>query len=405
MPKQYRQHFFAKLFCTLVGLLISFLPFSCLAMEFSGTAAVEGRLFLHSPQFAGQRSQDGSLAVSAELYHEFTNGSSLIMTPFARLDSADQERTHADLRELNYLHVGDKWEVRLGLGKVFWGACEFVHLVDIINQTDLVESLDGEDKIGQPLGHLSLVRDWGVVDAFYLPYFRERTFAGVHGRLRSSLVVDTDHPLYESGREERHQDVALRYSRSLGSLDVGLSTFQGTSREPFLLPALNKNGDPVLLPFYEQINQTAVDLQGVFGSWLVKAEALYRTGYGRDFFAATGGFEYTLVGIYDSAMDLGLIGEYVFDDREHDRATLFNNDLMAGLRLAFNDAASSQILLGLVQDLEYSSRLLTVEAGRRLHENVRLNLEVALFMDGATGSVDNALGDDDFIKLELLAYF
>jgi hypothetical protein len=405
MSDHLRHHFFAPLAGALAGLLILFSPLSCSAMEFSGSAAAEGRLFVHSPQFAGQRSHDGSLAVSVELYHAFTNGSSLIMTPFARLDSADQERSHADLRELNYLHAGDNWEVRLGLGKVFWGACEFVHLVDIINQTDLIESLDGEEKLGQPMAHLSLVRGWGILDVFLLPYFRERTFAGVHGRLRSPLVVDTGHPRYESGSEELHQDVALRYSRSLGSLDIGLSSFQGTSREPFLIPALNKNGDPVLLPFYEQINQTAVDLQGVLGSWLVKAEAFYRTGYGRSFFATTFGFEYTLLGIYDSEMDLGLIGEYVFDDREHDRATLFNNDLMAGLRLAFNDAASSQILLGLVQDLEHSSRLFTVEAGRRIYENVRVNLEIALFMDGALGSVDNALGDDDFIKLELLSYF
>jgi hypothetical protein len=61
--------------------------------------------------------------------------------------------------------------------------------------------------------------------------------------------------------------------------------------------------------------------------------------------------------------------------------------------------------LGLVQDLEHSSRLFTVEAGRRIYENVRVNLEIALFMDGALGSVDNALGDDEFIKLELLSYF
>ncbi len=405
MVTLHRNGFLAPPVLGLMGLITLFSPFPCLALELSGSAMVEGRLFLHGPQFAGQRSQGGSLAVNAELYHGFEDGSSLILSPFARLDSADRERSHLDLRELNYLHVRDSWELRLGLGKVFWGACEFVHLVDIINQTDLVESLDGEEKLGQPMAHLSLVRDWGVIDAFLLPYFRERTFAGVKGRLRPSLVVDTDHPLYESGSEERHQDVALRYSHSLGDIDFGLSFFKGTSREPFLIASLDKGGNPVLRPYYEQINQTSLDLQGVFGSWLVKAEALYRTGYGRGFVATTLGFEYTLVGIFDSGLDLGLIGEYVFDDRQQDRAGLFNNDLMAGMRLAFNDAASSEILLGVIQDLDHGSRLLTVEAGRRLSDFSRLNLEAAFFMDGATGSVDNALGDDDFVKLELVYYF
>lgn len=398
-------NFFAFLICPLVWGLTLFSPLSCLALELSGSTTMEGHLFVDSPQFSGQRRQSCSWALNSELYHGFASGSSLTISPFVRVDSADQERSHADLREANYLHVGDRWELRLGMGKVFWGACEFVHLVDIINQTDLVEALDGEEKLGQPMVHLSLVRDWGVVDTFLLPYFRERTFAGVKGRLRTALVVDTDHPVYESGSEEWHQDVALRYSQSMGDVDFGLSFFQGTSREPFLIPGLDKDGNPVLLPSYEQVSQAALDLQGVFGSWLVKAEAFYRSGYGRSFAATTLGFEYTLVGIFDSGLDLGFLGEYVFDDRQQDRAGLFNNDIMAGMRLVLNDAASSDILFGVVQDLEQSSRFLTVEAARRLNDQFLLTLEAAFFMDGKTNAVDSFLADDDFIKIEFAYYF
>ena len=63
----------------------------------------------------------------------------------ARLDSADSSRSHFDLRELNYLWLGDAGELSVGIGKVFWGVAEFVHLVDIINQTDLVENIDEEE--------------------------------------------------------------------------------------------------------------------------------------------------------------------------------------------------------------------------------------------------------------------
>ena len=65
-----------------------------------------------------------------------------------------------DIRELNYLLFGETWEVRLGVDKVFWGTTEFVHLVDIVNQTDLVEDVDGEDKLGQPTVNLSVPSDW-----------------------------------------------------------------------------------------------------------------------------------------------------------------------------------------------------------------------------------------------------
>ena len=58
-----------------------------------------------------------------------------------------------------------------------------------------------------------------VVSAYLLPYFRERTFAGVDGRLRSPLPVATDNAQYESSDEENHVDFALRYSHYLGSFD------------------------------------------------------------------------------------------------------------------------------------------------------------------------------------------
>lgn len=376
-----------------------------LAMEVSGSLAAEGRLFGHTPQFAEQRSQGASVALDGEFYHRLADGSSFIIAAFGRLDSADRERSHVDLREANYLHLGEDWELRLGLGKVFWGACEFVHLVDIINQTDLVEALDGEEKLGQPMAQLSLVRDWGVIDLFWLPAFRERTFAGQKGRLRSELVVDVDHPLYESGSEEFHQDMALRYSHWLGPLDFGLSWFRGTSREPFFRPGLDRRGQPLLRPFYEQITQTGLDLQGVAGAWLFKGEAFYRTGFGRDFAAATCGFEYTFYALFENRLGLGIIGEYVFDDRQEGRQVLFDNDLMVGLRLAFSNAASSEILLGLVQDLDHSARLLTMEAGHRLNSSWRVDVEAALFMEAAPSQVDRALAEDDFVKIELVYYF
>ncbi len=78
---------------------------------------------------------------------------------------------------------------QVGLSKVFWGAAEFVHLADIINQTDGVEGFDGEEKLGQPMLRLSLFLDRGTVNAFILPWFRERTFPGKKDRLRTPLVI------------------------------------------------------------------------------------------------------------------------------------------------------------------------------------------------------------------------
>ncbi len=379
---------------------------SLTAQEFSGSLTTEGRFFFQNPLHQEQRDHNGSLAILPEYYHAFADSSSITIAPFLRLDTADSKRNSFDIRELSYLTFTDTWELQIGISKVFWGVTEFVHLVDIINQSDQAESMDGEEKLGQPMVHLSLLREWGVVELFALPYFRQRTFPGINGRLRSSLLIDQDHPLYESRAEEHHLDMAIRYSHTIGNLDFGLSHFQGTNREPTLLPELNKQGQIILTPYYEQISQTGIDLQLISGEWLLKLESTYRTGQGElNFWAATGGIEYTITGVADTNMDLGIIAEYVYDDRSEQATTIFNNDLMAGFRLAVNNAASSEILAGFMTDLDTASQIVTVEASHRLNDNLKAILEVGIFSNIPEDDLLFSIRDDDYIRIELSYYY
>jgi hypothetical protein len=373
--------------------------------QFSGYVELESRFFFNDSTFNEQKEHNGSLAFEPEYYHEWEDGSSFIFRPFGRLDYADSERSHFDVRELNYLWLTDEWELRVGVGKVFWGVTEFVHLVDIINQTDLVEDIDEEDKLGQPMVKLSLAREWGLVDMFVLPWFRERTFPGKEGRLRTEPEVDVDHARYESGAEEHHVDFAARYSNTIGDLDFGIYHFIGTGREPTLLGELDKYGRPTLIPYYEQINQTGLDVQLVTGEWLWKLEALYRRGQQENFYAGVGGFEYTFVGLAETGMDLGVIGEYAYDTRCDDATTVFQNDAMFGLRLTPNDAAGTEMLFGFMQDVKQSSNAMRLEASRRIGDNWRISLEAWGFLDAAEEDPLVAFKHDDFIRLQLAYYF
>ena len=375
------------------------------ALELSGDVSVEGRLFAKDDLYNDQKRNNGSIAFEPEFYHEWSSSTDFSFTfvPFFRVDSTDSERTHVDIRELNFLMVGNPWELRVGIGKVFWGVTEFVHLVDIINQTDLVENIDGEDKLGQPMVHFSYFDNWGVVDFFLLPYFRERTYPGKEGRLRPPVKVDTDNAEYESGAEESHIDLALRYSQTYDWGDLGIYYFRGTSREPILIPSLKK---PVLLPFYDQIDQVGLDLQLVIGNWLWKLESLYRDGTDDNFWAATGGLEYTFVSISDTMVDLGLITEYSYDDREDDATTPFQNDLLFGLRLGVNDAASTELLAGISFDLDESGSVFRMEASRRLTDNLKISLEAWSFFDlEESQTYLYSIRDDDFVRLQLFYYF
>ena len=115
--------------------------------------------------------------------------------------------------------------------------------------------------------NFAISRDWGTIDIFWLPFFRERTFAGTGGRMRGATIVDKDRSQYESAAEEWHSDWALRYSHSFDDFDIGISQFMGTNREPTLLDGTDSSGNSIKIPNYEQINQTSLDATSVIGAW------------------------------------------------------------------------------------------------------------------------------------------
>jgi len=310
--------------------------------------------------------------------------------------------THADIRELLYQTVSDSWEFRAGIGKVFWGTTESQHLVDIINQTDLIENLDTEDKLGQPMINLALILPVGTLDLFVLPSFRERTFPGINGRLRSIPAVDNDNPVYESSDKEKHMDWALRWSQIIAGWDIGLSHFSGTSREPLLVP--DQNGS-ALIPVYNFIDQTSIDIQTYQVNWLLKLEAISRSGQGDRFTALTTGFEYTFVGVFNTAIDAGWISEYLFDDRHEAALTPFEDDYLFDARLALNDAQSSELLFGIIQNANSSARSFNLEASRRIGQSWKIEIESRWFSNVKQTNINFNLSRDDHIQVTLSKFF
>lgn len=378
------------------------------ANEWSGYIGLESRLFAKDALHAEQFNDYASISIQPEWYHKWDGGNqSLSFIGFSRWDQHDEKRTHSDIRELSWLTVFKESELRVGIRKVFWGVTESQHLVDVINQTDLVEGMDGEDKLGQPMINYALIQDWGTVDFYILPYFRERTFPGINGRLRSEPRVDTSNPIYESKDKENHLDTALRWSHSMGDWDIGLSHFNGTSRDPTFTGGLDSDGEQVLRPIYNLMQQTSIDLQATKEAWLWKLEAINRTSSGSSYIAATAGFEYTFTGVFDSASDLGIVAEYMYDDRRNLMITPpFENDALVALRWTRNDEQDTNVLMGLISDLDDSSRIFSVEANRRIGDNWKLTLEARLFR-GFNDSTNPlyALRKDDFIQVEMAYYF
>lgn len=376
------------------------------AAEWNSEVGIEGRWHAQDALDAAQRDGGFSLHLQTEYYRSWDGGDqSFVFKPFVRIDQQDRERSHVDIREAVWTRAGDDWEVRVGIDKVYWGVTEAYHLVDIINQTDNLENPDGEEKLGQPMFKYSMERDWGTLDAYLMPWFRERAFAGQRGRLRTQPRVDADQARYDNDLEEHYPSLALRWSNSIGDWDLGVSHFHGTSRDPRFTPGTDSTGATVLIPHYDIIDQTSLDLQATIEDWLWKFEAAHRGGQGESYLAATGGFEYTLVGIADSDADLGILVELMWDDRGDRATTPFNHDVFLGLRWVANDEQSTEVLGGVMVDWENGSRFFNLEASRRLGDNWKASLQARAWGNVDTQDVSYAFRKDDYIEARLIRYF
>lgn len=393
---------------TLLPVLLLALPLQSIAdIQYSGNAGIEQRYFYQDALYPQQERGNLSVYFEPQFYNSFNDGDdSISFKGYVRFDQQDSERTHGDIREFKWTHSGNEWEFQAGIGKVFWGQTESLHLVDVINQTDAVEAIDGEDKLGQPMLTFSLFKDWGNTTFFVLPYFRERTFSGIDGRFRPPIPVDTDKPVYESEDEEKNLDWAIRWKHSMGDWDIGLSYFDGTSREPDLLLVANEMSEPGLRPFYPQMQQTGIDVLAFVGGWTLKFEGIHRTTINEDFTAFVGGFEYTFVGLFDSVYDINLLMEYQYDERGEAINVIAQNDLMVGSRLVLNDIDGTQILFGLVQDLDYSNvRSGFVEASSRINDHWKWRVDAWLFSSDEPIEPSYFLRRDDYVQLSLEYYF
>ena len=391
-----------------------------LTVELSGRLSAEGRAFPIAPPFPAQRSLAAGFLASPTLYVEHVSARSFTLTPFLRYDHSDPRRTHFDLQEAYLLLFGDAgdggWEARIGVGQVFWGVTESQRLVDIVNQVDFVEHPNGEAKLGQPMAHLTWFGDWGTIEVIGMSFHRARTFPGPRGRLRLPLVIDDDHVQYESSAGRWRLDTASRYSHNLGPIDLGLSLFQGTSREPFLLPGTEPDGEPVLVQYYGQIRQLGLDTQLTLGPWLLKGEAIHRAGAydlaGREqgYFAAVAGAEYALFTVAGTDADLTLLGEWSYDSRgayatPSRSPNTLENDVFLGTRVALNDVQSTELSASFLSDVSRATRALGFEFGRRLSDRWSLRAEAVALLSVDEADLHYEMRRDSFVDMSLTYNF
>ncbi|PCH96849.1 MAG: hypothetical protein COB85_03215 [Bacteroidetes bacterium] len=373
-----------------------------LIKEVSGNFRGDYRYFPDKALYPDQQEQYFSMVFQPEIYLEWNKGKQILKyTGFARIDQYDNRSTHADVRELYFQFVLKKWELSFGAKNLYWGVTESNHLVDIINQGDALEGFGLNAKLGQPMIHFSWSPKWGTIDLIAMTYFREMRFPGKHGRLRPPFDIDYSNTTYESDMEEYNPDLAIRWSHALGPFDLGLSHFYGTSR----LPIFTTSDGQTFSPHYELINQTGFDVQAATGPMLWKGEIIRRESKRKLILALVVGGEFTFSNVLRKGIDIGIIAEYNYDDRGLESINALDDDFFFGMRFAFNDRQSTDMIGGLIVDRNNGTLRYFAKASRRIGNSWKFSLEASRLDNINDQEFLYLIRNDSFVQISLAKFF
>lgn len=368
--------------------------------EFKLEISADYRQYFKKGIFPEQKSTFFSGVIKPSFYAEWGEERNRFQfTGFARLEPYQTGRSHFDIRELYIQSVHKSLDLSVGLKKIFWGVTESVHLVDIINQTDNLEGFGGKDKLGQPMIHMAFPTKAGTFEFFHLLYFRKRQFPDVAGRFRLPIRWETLG--FEDRVKEWRPEFAIRWSHSKNKIDIGLSHFYGTGREPYIE---RTETFKIINLLYPIINQTGIELQAVIGGIQWKMEAIRRSSKFQTFNAFATGLEYTFQNIKFTGIDIGVLTEYLFDSRGLRATTALDNDIFIGTRIALNDVQNTTFLVSGIFDLKRKSKIWGIDASRRLPNSWKLALEVRLLTDIPQGELISFFQQDGFSQIRLTKF-
>ncbi len=384
-------------------------------LELAGSVSIESRLYhdkallpgqssvKNQPSLPGRATHYPSAALEPKCSFKWeSTGADFELQPYLRFDRYDSNRTMLDLRSAKAGLAMGSWYLKAGVDVTFWGVLEFQNLVDILNQTDLPYDFLSKRKLGQPMINISLITDWGNLDAYVLEYFRPKTFPGPAGRSRPPFPVSHS-PVYESQLGERQPDFAFRFSRTLGAFEIAASHFFGTSRDPEITAVPDPASGVLLSTRYPLLNQSGLEVQWTLDNLILKTEDVLRLK--RDFTwqsAATGlGMEYNVGALLGRTWDFSVLGEYLYDRRNEFLLTPFTRDVFVGLRVGCNDSRSTEVTLGLDWDHRRGRlEILMGELGTRLTDRLKIWISGRYLTKLEKASPFYPLRNDGYTKLQ-----
>ena len=399
-----------KAVVVLLCFLLNFMLFSKeIYWEINNEAGFDIREFHKEEAYSSQKNTYSSF-IKSEIFLEISNNINFISEPYYRYDNHDKERSLFDFKE-NYLVVfGDSYEIKTGIGEVFWGITESKNLVDIINVYDSTDG-DQKAKLGQSLISYSYFTEKiGVFDVYYLPFFSKSSQIGKRGRLRLSKPIENYNTIYEGGAGEKVPSWAMKWAKNVGNSDFSVQAFRGNSRESSTIPLL-ENGVLKYFSGYERISQLGTYIQTIMGPYIFKMETIRRNGQKNanndreNYYSYTIGMEYLINRLFEKIWDITFFIEYNNDDRNNDSTDILQNDIFLASTLLMNNVNGTELTTGITLDLDGGGDTANLELSTRITDNYRFTGIYQIYWSTNNKDILYNFRRDNYLGLKLVRYF
>lgn len=317
--------------------------------------------------------------------------------------NSDPARTVGDISRATIERRAGGAVVNIGILDERWGVLDAWNPANVVNQLDLADDYQGGTRLGQPGIALKFTVDEVTVTLIGGAGARARRLPSTQDRYRIASIPVAE-SRFEGGRAAPF--AAARAAYRAGDLEVAASHFHGTSREPEISVVVGPRG-PALRADYLVIDQTAVEAQYLWKDYVLRGEAIHRSGQtGRSFFGAGVGVERIFYGAFGGPADLQLFGEYYRDDRPRQApTTAFQNDLSLGGKLILNNPGSTEFSLRATLDLEHGSQLVEAGAQHRIGADNLVGLELTAPIDVKRDPALASFQRDTRVRLSFTHFF
>ena len=291
-----------------------------------------------------------------------------------RVDGIDRDRDVVQFEDTWVGARNDNWTLRGGFQILNWGVHEIFKPSDFINSRNYDSDVERPEKKGELMVSIARRVYKGQLTAFWMPRYEPPHLPGSSSRLnfappgtaignpvwveRNGTISTNNYGLAQGG---------ARLTQHLLGADFSLYSVYHMDRWQ---PAIATNNTTFAFhPLYFKVLQSGATYTQVFGSWIVKWDMAYRKfdapstvpGFSsatrKDHFITAAGVEYNWAHSNGSDSTFYLEAQNIWGTTQAERQALhlFQRDLFAGYRYAFNDADGKDITAVCIFDAEFQT--------------------------------------------------